>query len=62
MKKDKRFLLRLSQNDVRALVEVANTLQRSKSDACRWAIHEVLDALHNKPEKLKLLKQVKRPE
>ncbi len=62
MKKDKRFLLRLSQEDTLALHEVAQTIQRSKSDVFRWALHEVRNALLEKPEKLKLLKQVKRPE
>ena len=62
MKKDKRFLLRLSKEDDRALNEVSQTIQRSKSDVFRWALHEVQNALNEQPEKLKLLKQVKRPE
>ncbi len=61
MKKDKRFLLRLSQEDALALHEVAQVIQRSKSDVFRWALHEVREALKKEPEKLKLLKQVKRP-
>ena len=61
MKKDKRFLLRLSKEDVRALVDVSRTIQRSKSDVFRWALHEVEKALNEEPERLQLLKQVKRP-
>ncbi len=61
MKKDKRFLVRLSQEDDRALKEVAQTIQRSKSDVFRWALHEVRKALLEQPERLQLLKQVKRP-
>ncbi len=61
MKKDKRFLLRLSKEDVRALQDVSRTIQRTKSDVFRWALHEVEHALNENPEKLKLLKQVKRP-
>jgi hypothetical protein len=62
MKKDKRFLLRLSKEDDRALHEVAQAIQRTRSDAFRWALHEVRNALNEQPEKLKLLKQVKRPD
>jgi hypothetical protein len=62
MKKDKRFLLRLSRDDLNVLQKVSRTIQRSKSDVFRWALHEVENALDKQPERLQLLKQVKRPD
>jgi len=62
MKKDQRFLLRLSKEDARVLHEVAKKISRSKSDAVRWALREVDTALDKQPERLQLLKQVKRPD
>ena len=58
MQKDKKFILRLSEQDLQALRDVSQMTKRSKSDVFRWALHEVAGVLYNHPDKLKLLKQV----
>jgi hypothetical protein len=59
MTKDKKFVLRLSQQDLKVLRDVSQITKRSKSDVFRWSLHEVASVLDTRPEKLKLLKQVK---
>jgi len=57
MKKNKKFMLRLSEQDLQALRDVSQITKRSKSDVFRWALHEVANVLNSHPDRVKLLKQ-----
>ncbi len=59
MAKDKKFILRLSEKDLQALNDVSIITKRSKSDVFRWSLHEVANVVCTRPEKIKLLKQVR---
>jgi hypothetical protein len=61
MLKNKKFVLRLSEQDLQVLREISRLTERSKSDVFRWALHEVASVICNHPDTLKLLKQVKEP-
>jgi hypothetical protein len=58
MKKDKKFLIRLSEQDLEELRDVSQVTKRSKSDVLRWALHQVAISLHEQPEQIKLLKPI----
>jgi len=62
MIKNKKFILRLSEKDLKALNDVSKITKRSKSDVFRWSLHEVANVIYAHPEKLKVLKQVRTPE
>jgi hypothetical protein len=59
MTKNKKFILRLSDEDLQTLTNVSELTRRSKSDVFRWALHEVARVISSHPEKLNLLKQLK---
>jgi predicted transcriptional regulator len=59
MKKNKSFIVRMSDKDLQELDAVAQVTQRSKSAVLRWAIHEAAINLQEQPEKTKLLDKAK---
>ncbi len=57
MKKNKKFVLRLSEQDLRELRDVSQMTKRSKSEVFRWSLHQVAKVLYERPERNQLLKQ-----
>lgn len=61
MKKNIRFLIRISREDQKTIRYIARKLNRSMSDAVRWSINETAIMLRDDPDRLQLINQVKRP-
>ena len=57
MKKNKKFVLRLREHDLKALRDVSQFTKRSKSEVFRWSLHQVANVLYERPERMQLLKQ-----
>ena len=59
MKKSEVFVLRMSKKELQELRRVAHLTERSKSDALRWALHQVAKILDEQPERIQLVKEIK---
>lgn len=59
MEKNKVFVLRMSEQDLKELRKIAYITERSKSDALRWALHQVAKVIHEQPERFQLVQEIK---
>ena len=59
MKKNKMFVMRMSEQEVQELREVARIIQRSQSGVLRYALHEIATAVREHPDKTKLIRTIR---
>ena len=59
MKKDKVFMIRLSEQDAQELNSVAQMIQRSKSGTLRYALHEIARVIQEHPNKTQLIRSIR---
>jgi len=58
-KKNKVFVMRMSEQEAKELKEVADTIQRSQSGTLRYALHEIARVVREHPDKTKLIRTIR---